>query len=178
MRNILSDTIKPFEYPDHYVDKVFYAWYENNRRLNPKLMRDIPDFPEGSGNKPNVATLNIWVKKFDWDIRAQGLEDELSKRMDDEIINKRMEMFKKHQEIGGALIEKGIEFLKENGITNDQAAIRAIDLGINIERVSTGMAESYLKISKMSDEELQRELLKLTGKKPDNDEEIIDAEVE
>ena len=175
----MSDTIKPFEYPDLYVDKVFYAWYNNNKRVNAKLVKDIPDFPEDSGNKPNVATLNIWIKKFDWDIRAQGLDDEISHRMDDEIITKRMEMFKQHQIIGGQLIEKGITFLKENGISTDQAAIRAIDLGINIERVSTGMAESYLKISKMSDEELQRELLKLTGKKPDNDdEEIIEAEVE
>lgn len=175
----MSDTIKPFEYPDLYVDKVFYVWYNNNKRVNAKLVKDIPDFPEDSGNKPNVATLNIWIKKFDWDIRAQGLDDEISHRMDDEIITKRMEMFKQHQIIGGQLIEKGITFLKENGISTDQAAIRAIDLGINIERVSTGMAESYLKISKMSDEELQRELLKLTGKKPDNnDEEVIDAEVE
>ena len=60
---------------------------------------------------------------------------------------------------------------------NSASAIRAIDLGLTTERISTGLAEVYVKISKMSDEDLTKELKKLIGGNS-SQEETIDAEVD
>jgi hypothetical protein len=160
------------EFPDEYIERVFYAWYENDRKGGSGFISTMPETEDG--RKPARITVDKWMREKGWIERADALDAEVSRKMDDEIINKRMEMFKKHEQIGSDLIEKGMAFLndKEKGITNDSTAVRAVDLGITTQRVSTGMAEAYVKISKMSDEALNKELSRLIGKKDD----IVDAE--
>ena len=160
-------------YTDEYIDKAFYVWYESNRKSTKYVIEHLPDNEDGK--RPGNLTVENWKKEYGWRERADALDAEMSRKMDEEVINRRMDMFKKHEALGDTLIEKGKAFLDEKGITSDQAAIRAIDLGISTQRVSVGMAEAYLKISKMTNEQITANLAKLLGS-PENKEEIIDAE--
>jgi len=166
-------------FTEEYVEQVFYLWYENDRKVSNGLVNNLS--PNNFGHKPSKITITSWIGSNGWIERADALDAEVSRKMDEEIINKRMEMFKKHAEIGGELIERGRNFLNEDngGIKTDMAALRAIDLGLGTERVSIGLAEAYVKISKMSDEQLSAQLQKLIGKKEETvDAEIIDTESE
>jgi len=160
------------DYPEEYIEQIFYLYYENSRKVGDVFISKIPDTSDGK--KPRKETVLNWVKTRGWVERADALDAEASMKMDEKVIQRRMAMFKKHEEVGTELMEKGLEYLKENGISTDAAAIRAIDLGITTRVASTGMAEVFIKISKMPNDALNAELQKLLGKK----EEIIDGDME
>lgn len=162
------------EYPEEYAERIFYLWYDGGRKLTNSFLNILPKSPDG--RIPAKATLISWINTRGWTERADALDGEISLALDNEVIEKRKEMYRKQVEIADELVKKGMEFLnnKDNGIKTDASAIRAIDLGLSTQRVSTGMAESYAKISKMSDEQLNNELQKLIGgKKLD----IIDGDI-
>lgn len=163
------------DYTDEYIDNIFYLWYENDKKAGSSLLTIIPKTDDG--RKPASLTISGWVAERGWIERADVLDAELARKKDDIIINKRAEMFEKHVKIGGELIEKGLEHLKSVGIKTDASAIRAIDLGLETERISVGLADSYTKIAKMSDEDIQKELRKLLGKPQVNEDDILDGEI-
>lgn len=165
------------EYPDNYRETCFFLYYEADRRIGPVLISKLPPCESNDGRTPGKKLLEIWEKTYGWQERADALSVEESNRKQDEVINRRIEMFKKHEAVGTELMEKGLAFLNDKdtgGIKSDSSAIRAIDLGIATRISSIGMAESFLKISKMSDAELTTQLVKLLGgNKPDS----VDAEL-
>ena len=162
------------DFSDNYIDNVFYKWHGGDRVISQAFVNLLD--PNEKGNTPTRETVRRWKETRGWDERADALDAEISVQKDRQIIDMRMEMFKKHAEIGGQLIEKGISYLQEHGVENSNSAIRAIDLGLSTERVSTGLAEVYVKISKMSDEDLTKELAKLIGGNS-SQEDSIDAEI-
>ena len=163
------------EYTEEYIDDVFYRWHGADRIISQAFISQLE--PDKNGRTPTKEAVTRWRDSRGWIERADALDAEISVQKDRHIIDLRMEMFKKHAEIGGQLIEKGITYLQEHGVENSNSAIRAIDLGLTTERVSTGLAEVYVKISKMSDEDLTKELKKLIGGNS-SQEETIDAEVD
>lgn len=162
------------DFSDDYIDNVFYKWHGGDRVISQAFVNLLD--PNEKGNTPTRETVRRWKETRGWDERADALDAEISVQKDRQIIDMRMEMFKKHAEIGGQLIEKGISYLQEHGVENSNSAIRAIDLGLSTERVSTGLAEVYVKISKMSDEDLTKELAKLIGGNS-SQEDSVDAEI-
>lgn len=165
----MSDSIVAKDFTEDYIDKVFYIWYRNDRRSGKSFINSLP---EENGRRPALGTLKDWIGSRGWVERADALDAEVSMKLDNEIIQERVEMFRQHREIGKELRQKGMTYLNEKGIESDNAAIRAIDLGLATERTSVGMAAVLDKISKMSDEQLNKELAKLLGKK----EEAINAD--
>ena len=115
-----------------------------------------------------------WHKDRGWNLRADALDAEVSIEKDKLVIDRRIKMWEEQERVATQLVEKGMTYLDETGIQNSANALRAVDLGLTTQRVSTGMAEMVTKITKMSDQQITAELQKLLGKK----EEIIDAEVE
>lgn len=160
-------------YSDEFIERCFSAWYNSSRSSGVKFKELLGETEE---SVPSYTTVNEWASKYGWYERADSLDAQITVRNDNEIVNSRAEMFKKQVEYSNRLIEEGMKYLNENGITSDNAAIRAIDLGLSTQRVTVGMAESYVKISKMGNDELQKELQKLLGVK--SDEDTVDAEVE
>ncbi len=154
-------------YSEEFIEQAFYCWYETNRKFGIHFMDRVEKI---DGRRPSRLTAEEWSKNNGWIERADALDAEVSLKLDEEVVNKRVEMFKEHARIGSELIEKGLEYLQTEGITSDNAAIRAIDLGIETQRVSTGMAESYAKIAKMSNDAITKEIQKLIGGKTDEDE--------
>lgn len=162
-------------YTDQYIDQVFYLWYEGGKKLSNELINTLP--PSTDGNKPSKATVGSWIPDHGWAERADALDAEVSRSIEEKIITKRTEMWERQAELAKELIDIGMNFLKDpekGGIKNDASAIRAIDLGMSTQRISTGMAEAMVRIGKMNDEQLTTELQKLLGRPTyDADAEII-----
>ena len=165
-------------FTEDYKDQVFYLWYENGKIINFNLMESIPVSP--NGRKPSEGTIKEWVSQGDWNTRADGLDGQITRVLDNSVIEKRVAMYKRHAEIGQDMVEMGMAYLKENGIKKEESAIRAIAEGIDIQRQSIGLAEALQKISTMDNDQLTRELQKLLGKPVmgENDITVTPEEVE
>ena len=163
------------EYPEEYYEKVFYLWYKGGRKEGNAFINSLP--PSHDGRKPSKFTVIDWKNTKGWVERADALDAEVSRAIDQDIVNERREMFKEQVVVANELVKLGRIYLNDekNGIKTDASAIRAIDLGLSTQRISTGMAEAYFKISKMTDNQLDNELKKLLGGKSDN--ENIDGEI-
>lgn len=149
------------EYPDSYMEMVFYAWYEGGKKVGNNFLNSLPASP--GGRQPSKATVIDWINTKGWIERADALDAEASRALDSLMIDKRKKMYEEQVRVANELVEKGMEYLNEKGIQSDASALRAIDLGLATQRVSTGMAEAYIQISKMSDDQLDKELKKLLG---------------
>jgi len=165
-------------FSEDYKDQVFSHWFENGRIVNFSLMEKLPEYVDG--RKPSEDTIRNWVGQLHWDERANALSGQISRALDNTIIGRRVEMYKKHAEIGQDMVEMGMNFLKENGIKSDQSALRAVVEGVEIQRQSLGLAEALQKIYTMDDNQLTKELQKLLGKPPmdDSDVTVIPEEIE
>jgi hypothetical protein len=163
------------DFTDQYKDLVFYAWYRGGKKQGDSFVHDLQE--DENGRKPAKFTVIKWIASEGWIERADALDAEVSRKQDDAIINERMEMFRKQKEVSDELVEKGLHFLNSEGIKTDASAIRAIDLGLSTQRISTGMAEMYTKISTMPNEALTKELQRLLGKPTSKDAETLDAEI-
>lgn len=157
-------------FTDDYKDQIFYHWYDNGRIVNFALMEKIPESP--NGRKPSEGTIKNWALQDNWSDRANGMDGQIARAMDNTIIDKRIEMYKHHAQIGQDMVEMGMQFLRENGIKSDQAALRAITDGVDIQRQSIGLAEALSKISTMDNDQLTRELQKLIGKPQMGDDDV------
>ena len=168
--------MQPFT--EDYKDQVFYLWYENGKIVNFSLMGAIPVSP--NGRKPSEGTIKEWVGQGDWNTRADGLDGQITRVLDNSVIEKRVTMYKRHAEIGRDMVEMGMAYLKENGLKREESAIRAIAEGIDIQRQSIGLAEALQKISTMDNDQLTKELQKLLGKPQmgENDVTVTPEEVE
>lgn len=162
-------------YSDEYIEKVFYLWYENGKTTGSGL---ISLLQAEDGRTPSVFTIKDWVATKGWMERADALDAELSRALDGKMIDKRIKMYEEQVEIADELLKRGREFLaSEIGIRTGAEALRAIDLGLATKRVSVGASEAYEKISKMSDEDIAKELRNLLGKPKVDEDNIVDATI-
>ena len=163
------------DYTDEYIEKVFYAWYEGGRKQGNEFVNALP---KCAGQSPTKKTIQEWKNTNGWVERADALDAEVSVALDREVIERRKKMYEEQARVGDELVKQGMAFLTNEGIKNDASAIRAIDLGLSTQRISTGMAEAYLKISSMSDDQLTSSIQKLLGKTTTDtvDAEILDEE--
>lgn len=159
-------------YSDEYREQIFYFWYKN-RHLGPDWFNaKVP--PDENNQKVTLFTVKQWVYEYGWDERAQALDLETISRMDNMIIDERIQMFREHAEIGKEIKDLGINFLREHGIEKDMSALRAIADGIQIERSSRGLADSLARLAQMDDTTLLKEINKLLKDKGN----AIDADYE
>lgn len=161
-------------YSDSYIDQCFYIWYESGKSYSKDLVDKLPKTDRG--NSPSILTLQKWGSEYGWLERADALDGQLSVAMDNSIINRRVAMYEKHAEVGKDLIERASKFFEEHGgIKTENAALRAMELGMETERKSVGVADYVRKLSEMTPDQLDRELANLLGPKKE-EEFIIDGE--
>ncbi len=164
-------------YSDQYKEQTFILWYDGNRKISNKFANSLPE--DEKGQRPTFKTIEKWRDEYGWMQRADALDGELSRKLQDEVINKRIRMYEEHVEVSNSLIAKGKDYLENHPIDEMADALKAISLGVEIQRVSVGQVELGQKILRMSDEQLNREIYKLMGKSDELDEpEIIDASTE
>ncbi len=161
-------------YSDQYKEQTFILWYDGNRKISNKFANSLPE--DEKGQRPTFKTIEKWRDEYGWMQRADALDGELSRQLQDEVINKRIRMYEEHVEVSNSLIAKGKAYLENHPIDEMADALKAISLGVEIQRVSVGQIELGQKILRMSDEQLNREIYKLMGKSDELEEaEIIDV---
>lgn len=168
----LSKALVRYIYSDQYREEIFHFWYKN-RHLGPTAFNAIVP-PDENGQKITHHTVQLWIQEYLWEERAAALDLEVVNRMDNLVIDERIKMFQEHAEIGREIKDFGLNYLRENGIKTDMAALRAIADGIQIERSSRGLADSLARLAQMDDTTLLKEINKLLAAKQNT----IDAEVE
>lgn len=158
----------------NYKEEVFALWYESGKKISNKFSNSLP---EENGNRPSPKTVEKWRDQFGWLQRADILDAELSQVLQTKIIDKRIKMYEEHSKIADELIQKGRTFLRTVELRDASDAIRAISLGVEIEKESIGQAEVGRRLLTMSDDQLNKELERLIGKPKALSDNIIDAEV-
>ena len=159
-----------------YIEQIFYVWFEGGRSVGNKLVSTIPT--DNEGRKPSQTTIKDWVVLHGWVERADALDAEVSRSLDQLMIDKRRKMYEEAVQVANELTQKGRDFLNETGIKTDATAVRAIELGLSTKRTSVGASEAFAKISKMSDEEVAKELEKLLGKPSTNLDDIVEGTID
>ena len=162
-------------YTDLYKEMVFFRWHSEGKVISPRFCNSLPD---ENGNRPTHKAVEKWRDQFGWIQRADTLDVELSNRLKDEYIEKRNAMFEKHIDMASLLIDKSKEFLTKTNFFEATDALRAVALGIEIERASIGQVEMGQKILEMSNDQLDKALLKLVGKDVAPDVDIIEGDTE
>lgn len=154
---------------------VFFKWHSDGKVISPRFCNSLPD---ENGNRPTHKAVEKWRDMYGWIQRADTLDVELSNRLKDEYIEKRNAMFEKHIDVASTLLEKAKKVIVSMEFADPSDVLRAIALGIEIERASIGQVEMGQKILEMSNDQLDKALLKLVGKDTAPDVEIIEGEVE
>lgn len=164
-------------YSDQYKEQTFILWYDGNRKISQKFANSLPE--DENGQRPTFKTIEKWRDEFGWMQRADALDGELSRKLQDEVINKRIKMYEEHVEVSNALIAKGKTYLETHPIEEMSDALKAISLGVEIQRVSVGQIELGQKILRMSDDQLNKEIYRLLGRADElEDSEVIDVPAE
>lgn len=162
-------------YSDQYIEQTFYLWHRGGRKISQRFANSLPE--DDKGQRPTFKTIEMWRDKFGWIDRADTLDAEISNTLQKKVIDDRVQMYEKHTALADALIEKAETFLRDHPITEMKDALKAIELGIEIQRVSVGQADFGRKLLEMSDDQLTRELNKML-QTPNKSDEFIDAETE
>lgn len=160
-----------YNFSDEYREEIFYFWYKN-RNLGEKRFNLLVPKDE-TGQKTNYRSVQAWITEYGWYDRAADLDNQVIQRMDSQIIDERIEMFREHAAIGKEMKDFGLAYLRDKGVNSDMGALRAISEGIQIERSSRGLADSLARLAQMDDSTLLKEIDKLLSK----DENTIDADV-
>jgi len=170
---INKNLIPDLSYSTSYKDEAFYLWYRSSRPSITELQRTLP--LDERGRKPHVSILTNWKNVSNWDAWADGLDAKVSDQLDMTVVEERIQMYKKHAEMGQQMSDKGMEYLNTKGIESDSSAIRAIVEGIGLEGKNRGMAEALTKVFAFSESALDAEIKKLLTSKNGEDG-IIDLE--
>jgi hypothetical protein len=175
-------------YSMDYVEKCFLLWYKLGRPSATELMKHV-SADEASGETVHYAMLTKWPTKFAWNERADVLDAEVSRQIEIQAINEKVEMLRRQADLGKMLQDAGAEYFDTHPIDSDRVALGAIKTGVEIERNARGIPDALLKIAELKDEELgdivgkllakinPDEALRMTGSIIEKDvEETVDAE--
>ncbi len=178
----MTKRIPVLKYSDQYREACFYTWYNNGRPYlgrvkGNKVVALMPPDP-ATGERPQKATIQRWMKEDGWIERADALDAEVSIRLDTEAIENRITVLRQLADDGKLLKQKGLNYLNETKNPfryNPSAAVRAVVAGSEMEFKYAGQADLLVNIAGMTNKQLDKELARLLGK---NENEIIDAEAE
>ena len=150
---------RPFGQPYH--EKVFYIWYNHGKPGGGKLLQYIPAELDEFGRLPTAFLLANWIME-EFVPRAELLDKQVKEQLDSLVVAEKVEMLKRHADIGFKMQDMAINFLNENqDVLSAPAAVRLLVEGIRIERESRGIPAALDKLRDMSDEKLMDEIKSL-----------------
>ena len=168
-------------YSPNYVENAFLVWYANGQPSGSKLIFMLE--PDDQGHRPSKASLLNWAVEYGWNERAAELDRRASEKYEAEYVAQKAHMMGRHAKVGRELIEKGWDWVQNNQIRSAHAALRAIELGIEIEKDASNLAALLDTVSKMGDEKLMTKLDMLLAKAnfrttEEDDSDLEEAEIE
>jgi len=162
-------------YTDDYKQKCFVTWYSAGRPKQITMIKEILPKDE-HGRVPNLNYMARWKREEMWDERADELDAKANAIVETDLVMQKAEMLQRQAQIGKDMQQKGIEHIRNenNKIDSTSAAIAMVVKGAELERMSIGGAEFLARLSKMSDDDVRAEILKLAARTDSVD--VVDAE--
>ncbi len=161
-------------YPQSYIKKCFNVWYLGGRPSFPGRVREI--IPDYDGHKPSKIQIRRWMMDGAWDEWADEMDAKVEIQVSDALIDKKAQMLIKHQEDAKVLAEKALDYLKVDGFDSSSAAVNAYFKATEEQRKTAGFSDLLERLDKMTNNEVEREIIDRLNRAADNDQ-IIDTDV-
>jgi len=141
-------------FSDEYKSTLFLAWYRAG------CPRDVGKIiiEDEYGNTPSKLTVQSWSRKENWKYRAEVLDREVKKRIEDAAIQ---------------LQEQGFEFFAEHGVNKEATALQMIKIGVEIERNTRGLPQALAKIAQMDNITLSETANKLLSQYEEDEIQVL-----
>lgn len=147
---------RPFS--SQYREKVFYIWFNHGKPGAHSLLPYISGDMDEWGRIPTLSLLSQWITD-DFKPRAEKLDQAIKEKLDALVISEKVEMLKRHADLGTRMQNIAINYLNENlDELSAPAAVRLLVEGVRIERESRGIPAALDKIRDMSDEQLMEQI--------------------
>lgn len=146
-------------YSEQYKESCFQAWYAANCPTEAKIIEKILPKDE-YGRKPVLDVVRRWRNSDNWDLRADGLNEEVNRQVEDKLVSAKVKMLEEQARRARDIQVKGMEFIEDNGFDSSSSAVQAIIRGAELERTSLGLSDAILKIAKMTNDELVAQVQK------------------
>lgn len=166
-------------YDQNYRRKCFDAWYLAGRPNAPAKIKEVIPANE-YGNKPSTAQLNRWIIEGMWDAWADDLDARADQQLDENLINKKAEMLRQHQEDAKLIAQEAKNFLLSKdagGFDSSASAVQAYFKATEEERKTAGFSDLLEKLDKLSNNDVERMIIEKFNRIKENDQ-IIDQELE
>lgn len=144
-------------YGTDYKEKCFSIWYASGR----KDLTEIRDtFPKDEkGRIPGMKQLWKWRREDGWDARADDLDTKALTIVENDLVQRKVEMLRRQAEVGFELQRRAMDYLQTEGFDSSASAVQAIKVGAEMERSSRGIDDLIVRMSKMDDAELVEEIM-------------------
>ena len=154
------------KFPSGYTDEVFAIWYDAGKPVSTQLHQVIPEY-EILKERPTPTTLREWMKAPEWIERAEQLDAETKRNLDEHHVLSKVEMFERHAEVGREMQRISLTWLKANEKDlSPGTAVRMLVDGIEIEQGAAGIPDALKKMMNMKDEDLKAEIAQLLADAP------------
>lgn len=155
-------------YNAEYKVKLFQEWYNLGKPGSGKFRNILiqeKNYDPMLGDIPTGNLITKWIRE-EWSEYAIELDEQAMNTLEQEIIADKVEMLKRHADIGKKMQEMSMEYLNEHGVGSSRNAIQLLVSGMEIERISVGTPKIASKYVNMSDQQLLDELKRVvTGGK-------------
>lgn len=169
-------------FSEGYIEECFIAFYTAGRPKSGNRIRDILPVDD-RGRKPSKEMILKWKSGYNWDIRADELDVQAYERTNEFLIEKRTEMLKRQATDAFNLQKKALDQLlgdgEENigGFDSSAAAVNAYFRSVELEQQTTGISDMILRMSKLTPDQLKKELTAMVRRAADSGQ-IIDVPAE
>ena len=164
-------------YSNEYKEKCFVEWYSNRRPVSAAKTRELIPNDE-KGRKPNYPMLYRWMKELGWNERADELDAKAMVLVDEVLVNQKADMLKRQALDAFKIANKAREHIITEGFDTAASAVNAYFKATEEERTTRGLGDFIVKVSKMSNEELQKKITDLANRASGDLENVLDLDAE
>lgn len=139
--------------------------------------KDAEIFLEENGRRPSWRAIQVWMKSYDWYGRADIINAQAIQVANEQIVIDKAGLLRKQYLNAAMVADRAIEYLVSGTFDSSASAVSAIRWASEEQRRVIGISEVIEKMAKMSDTELQREILDRIRRATEAGQ-IIDGELE
>jgi len=145
-----------------YLDGIFSIWYSSGKIPLSDLVEKLPK--DDRGESPTLRQLAMIRTTEAWQTRADIIDAEAEASLTQHLVQVRADMLKRQADLGLELQNIGSEYLRNNGIDTVANALKAISIGMEMERDARGMNVAISAIPQMRDDQVKKEIQMLMDK--------------
>ncbi len=153
---------------DEYERNCFDVWYLGGRTTHPIQIREmIPENP--NGKKPSIPIIKNWLHGS-WFFRADELDAKVQLLADENLINEKVVLLKKHQKQAAQVEAKALEYLITEGFDSSASAVQALFRGMEEERKTLGFSDLLEKLDNMTNNQVRDTIINLINRATENNQ--------